>query len=254
MGRYDRSAHRAARWLTWILLVGLLPVAAAAQYFGRFGQLPNLPYDGQFTVVRIRYQRYGSWRADYPVMERNLSKILQDISALKPHVSGSNVYTLDDPELLRHPVAYLTEPGYWFPNDDEVAGLRQYLDKGGFLIVDDFHFENEWNVFERAIRRVRPTGQIVRLELAHPIFNTFFQIKSLRVPYPGRLGELGLYGEFYGMYRDNDPTRELQVVINYNIDLGDYVEWSGEENVYALVPTNEAYKFLINYVMYGLTH
>ncbi len=61
-------------------------------------------------------------------------------------------------------------------------------------------------------------------------------------------------GEFYGIHRDNDPNRDLMVVVNYNIDLGDYVEWSAEDNVYALVPTNEAYKFVVNYVMYGLTH
>jgi hypothetical protein len=61
-------------------------------------------------------------------------------------------------------------------------------------------------------------------------------------------------GEFYGIHEDNDPAKPLMVVINYNIDIGDYVEWSGREDVYALVPTNEAYKFAINYVMYALTH
>jgi hypothetical protein len=169
-------------------------------------------------------------------------------------VGRSNVHTFDDPALFKYPLAYLSEPGYWFPNETEVEGLRQYLRKGGFLIVDDFHFDNEWDVFEAAMRRVLPDGQIVRLELSHPIFNTFFQIRSLEVPYPGRLGEQGLMGEFYGIYQDNDPRRPLMAVINYNIDIGDYVEWSGREDVYALVPTNEAYKFAINYVMYGLTH
>jgi hypothetical protein len=61
-------------------------------------------------------------------------------------------------------------------------------------------------------------------------------------------------GEFYGISRDNDPRQALMVIINHNIDIGDYVEWSGRDDVYALVPTNEAYKFAINYVMYGLTH
>jgi len=61
-------------------------------------------------------------------------------------------------------------------------------------------------------------------------------------------------GEFYGIYRDNDPNSPLTAVINYNIDIGDYVEWSADQSVYALVPTNEAYKFLINYIIYGLTH
>jgi hypothetical protein len=253
------AQHRSVLWLAGLLVVAL-PLAAAAQRGGFFrfgprsGVHPNVPYDGQFTFVRVAYARYGGWAADYPLMERNLTTILKDISILDPHVDGSNVQTFDDAELLRYPVAYLSEPGNWYPNDVEVAGLRHYLDKGGFLIVDDFHFENEWAVFEKAIRRVLPGGQIRRLDLSHPIFNTFFQIKSLEVPYPGRLGEQGLMGEFYGIHRDDDPNSPLTVVINYNIDIGDYVEWSGEQNVYALVPTNEAYKFLINYVIYGLTH
>ena len=58
------------------------------------------------------------------------------------------VYDFDDPELLKHPLAYLSEPGYWYPSNSEVVGLRQYLQKGGFLIADDFHFPNEWAVFE----------------------------------------------------------------------------------------------------------
>ena len=78
-------------------------------------------------------------------------------------------------------------------------------------------------------------------------------IDSLKVPYPGRLGEQGLMGEFSGIYEDNDPTKRLMVVINYNIDLGDYVEWS-DRDIYSQLPTNEAYKFMINYVIYGLTH
>jgi hypothetical protein len=91
------------------------------------------------------------------------------------------------------------------------------------------------------------------LSLSHPIFNSFFQIKSLDVPYPGVLGERGLMGEFYGIHEENDPARRLTVIINYNIDIGDYVEWSGED-LYNMESTNEAYKFMINYLVYGLTH
>ena len=95
--------------------------------------------------------------------------------------------------------------------------------------------------------------KIERLTLSHPIFNCFFKIKSLDVPYPGRLGEMGLMGEFYGFYENNDPEKRLKVVIDYNIDIGDYMEWSAT-NAYAVAPTNEAYKFFINYLIYGLTH
>jgi len=168
-------------------------------------------------------------------------------------VTGSNVHTFDDPQLLKYPIAYLSEPGYWFPNEGEVLGLRDYLHKGGFLIVDDFHFPNEWNVFEAAIRQVVPDARIERLDRTHSIFDTFFRIDTLEVPYPGRLGEQGLMGEFFGIHEGNDRNRRLMVVINYNIDLGDYVEWSGE-NLYNPQSTNEAYKFMINYIIYGMTH
>jgi len=73
------------------------------------------------------------------------------------------------------------------------------------------------------------------------------------VPYPGRLGESGLTGEFYGIHEGNDPANRLMVVINYNMDIGDYMEHSGQ-GLYAVDPTNEAYKFGVNYFIYGLTH
>ena len=251
--------HRRAALSFAGLLIVAVPLVAMAQrggFFGgggRFGLLPNVGYDGRFTVVRVRYARNDSWSADYPTMEQHLSEMLDNITAIDTHVDGSNVHFLDDPELLKIPLSYLTEPGYWYPSASEVVGLREYLRKGGFLIVDDFHFPNEWAVFEDAIRRVLPDGQIKPLDITHPIFNSFFQIDTLKVPYPGRLGEQGLMGEFYGIYENNDPAKRLMVVINYNIDLGDYVEWS-DRDIYSLLPTNEAYKFMINYIVYGLTH
>jgi hypothetical protein len=256
MGRAVSAGGRRGLALAAVALLAGMPMAKAAQrqFFGqRFRPLPNVAYDGRFTFVRARYAQYGGWAADYPTMERNLNQIVREITEIRPHPSGTNVHTFDDPDLNRYPISYLSEPGYWFPDDNEVLGLRQYLQRGGFLIADDFHFPNEWAVFERAIGRVLPNARIERLELAHPIFNTFFRIKTLRVPYPGRLGETGLMGEFFGIHESNDPSRRLQVIINYNIDLGDYVEWSAED-LYNPQSTNEAYKFMINYLVYGLTH
>src|SRR5687767_1614031 len=208
------------------LVVIALPLTVMAQrggffWGGRSGLLPNVGYDGRFTVARVRYARNNSWSADYPTMEQHLSQMLENITAIDTHVEGSNVHFLDDPNLLKIPLSYLTEPGYWYPSNSEVAGLRDYLKKGGFLIVDDFHFENEWAVFDDAIHRVLPDARIMPLDITHQIFNSFFAIDSLKVPYPGRLGEQGLMGEFSGIYEDNDPRKRLMVVINYNIDLGD---------------------------------
>ena len=238
-----------------VLLALALPMNAQRRppsFGGALGYGRNLPYDGRFTIVRLWYARYPGWSFDYPDMEQNLGNLLPAISALTPNPNGSNIFRMDDPELLKFPIAYLSEPGYWFPSESEVLGLRNYINKGGFLIADDFHFDNEWTVFERAMRRVLPDARIDRLDLTHPIFNTFFQIKSLNVPYPGELGRRGLMGEFFGIHDFNHPSQRLKVVINYNMDIGDYMEWSGQ-GVYLMDPTNEAFKFGINYLIYGLT-
>ena len=241
------------RWLT-LLLVGLTSLPLLAQRWSslRSVGIPE-PYDGRFTLARLWYPMYGGWSFDWPDMEENLGRILPEITTLHPHPNRYNIFRMDDPELLKFPVAYLSEPGYWFPTESEVIGLRTYIEKGGFLIVDDFHFPEEWRVFEEAMRRVLPNGRIERLTIDNPVFNVFFQIKTLHVPYPGRLGEQGLIGEFYGIYRNNDPQDDLIVVINYNMDIGDYMEHQ-TRGFYAVDPTNEAFKFGINYLIYGLTH
>ena len=225
-----------------------VPAAPAAQ---RFRWEPNVPYDGRFTFARIRYTVYrrSGWEYDYPAMERHLMTMVQEITELRPHVNGSNIHTFDDPELMRYPVAYLSEPGYWYPSESEVLGLRRYLAKGGFLIVDDFML-NEWYNFEEQMRRVLPSASIEPLPLSHPVFDSFFRIESLYMPYPNRPG---LRAEFLGIHEDNDPSRRLMVVINYNNDIGDYMEWS-DENFWPVNITNEAYKFAINYIIYGMTH
>ena len=101
-------------------------------------------------------------------MEQNLTLILKDLTHIRARPDGSNILRMDDPELLKFPVAYLSEPGYWYPSDSEAAGLRTYLAKGGFLIVDDFHFDDEWRVFEAAMRKVLPDARIERLTTVAP--------------------------------------------------------------------------------------
>lgn len=252
--------RRRALRLGFVVLLALgLALPALAQRGRRFGfgfmppTAAPIQYDGRFVIVRLWYQGHPGWSFDYPDMEQNLTLILKEITAIPAHPDGSNIFRMDDPALLKFPVAYLSEPGYWYPSDSEAAALRTYIAKGGFVIIDDFHFPEEWAVFEAAMRKVLPNGRIDRLDRSHPVFNSFFSIKSLDVPYPGRLGERGLMGEFYGIHEDNDPTKRLMVVINYNMDIGDYMEHSGQ-GLYAVDPTNEAYKFGVNYFIYGLTH
>jgi hypothetical protein len=213
---------------------------------------PNAPYDGRFTFVRLRYRVFGrsGWEFDYPAMERNFMTILKDLTNMNLHFRESNIYDMDDPALFRYPIAYLSEPGYWFPSEKEAAGLRTWLQKGGFLIVDDFYF-NQWQNFEQSMRMVLPRAQFVPLTVDHPIFDSFFHIESLDgMHHPDNINAKA---QFIGIYEDNDPHKRLQVIINYNNDIGDYMEWSGE-GWYPVNMSNDAYKFATNYIVYGLTH
>lgn len=240
--------------LTLLGVAMLLPLLVVAQGFRGRGRVviePNVPYDGRFTFARLRYPVYrrSGWEFDYPAMERHLMTMMEEVTTLRPHRTGSNIHTLDDPDLLRYPIAYLSEPGGWYPNDVEAAGLRTYLQKGGFLIVDDFMM-GDWQVFVRAMQRVLPEGRLVRLDASHPVYDSFFRVDSLVMHHPQ--AEY-LDAEFWGIHEDNDPDKRLMVVVNYNTDIGDFMEWSDQE-FWPVNTTNDAYKLAINYLVYGLTH
>jgi hypothetical protein len=245
-------------------------MTAAAQNFG-FGRgrgpfriQPNTPYDGRFTFVRIEYPTqpggywYGGWPTwghGYPLSEQNLMRIMNEISYLGAHDDHVNHLTLDDPDLGKYPVAYIIEVGWWEPTDREAAGLRAYLQKGGFVIVDDFKPDGfrggrGWDNFEANMRRVLPGAQFIDMNASHPIFHTFFEINSLNV-----IPQAYVQGRpiFRGLYENNDPTRRLQMIVNYNTDISQFWEWSGT-GLRPIDDTNEAYKLGVNYVIYGLTH
>src|SRR6516165_4652032 len=110
---------------------------------GAFHINPNISYDGRFTFVRVNYEStpdgywYGGWPAwahGYPVAERNLMKIMNEVSLLGAHDEEVNTLTLDDPELFRYPIAYIIEVDWWAMTDREAVALRTYLQKGGFVI------------------------------------------------------------------------------------------------------------------------
>jgi Domain of unknown function (DUF4159) len=220
--------------------------------------LPNSPYDGRYTFVRIKYDIPMSsssfrgvdikWSHDYPRGERHFTKILSELSTARVRTAVSNVLELDDPELTRYPVAYMAEPGFWRPTEPQVVALRNYLAKGGFIIFDDFAGEH-WLNFESQIKRVLPKGRLVPLTLAHPIFDSFYRIKNLDYEHPYYRG---MKSVFYGLFEDNDPSKRLLMVANYNSDMSELWEFS-DEGMFPLDMSNEAYKLGVNYIIYALT-
>jgi hypothetical protein len=267
------SARRPLLAIIAVGLSGLLVAAgltALAQRRGQFGGrfvpfqiLPNQPYDGRFTFVRVKYETapggywwrgLPSWAHGYPLAEANLMKIMNEVSFLNAH-EDINLVTLDDPELFKYPVAYIIETSWWTLTDLEAAGLRAYMEKGGFVIVDDFKQTGDfgspgWEPFEANMKRVLPDVRFYEMQASHPIFHAFFEIDALDT-----IPQAYNYGKpiFRGVYEGNDPEKRLQMIVNYNTDVSQFWEWSGT-GLRPIDQTNEAYKLGVNYVMYGLTH
>ena len=240
-------------------------VALATTAEGQFGRresglpaAPNVPYDGRFTFVRIRYGRgtggirgpfNNSWNHDYPRADMHLSKILKTITFIDARTDATNILTLDDPDLFKYPIAYMSEPGYWAMTDREAQCFREYLLKGGFAIFDDFEYEPEWNNFEAQMRRVFPEGKFVPLDVSHTVYDSFFRMTRIDFPHP----MYGIKPDYRGLYERNDPTKRLMVIANHNADIAEYWEWS-DTGLLPVDLSNEAYKLGVNYIIYGMTH
>ena len=97
---------------------------------------------------------------------------------------------------------------------------------------------------------VLPDHDFIRLEVDHPIFQSFFSIKSLNIPHPMARG---LEPIFYGLFDDNDPSGRMMAIANFNNDIGDYWEWSAE-GLYGSDPTADAYRLGVDYLVYVMTH
>jgi len=219
--------------------------------------LPNTPYDGRFTFVRLKYGppvNYASqrvmWSHDYPTGERNFMRMMNELTYLAPHMEETNVMSLDDPDLFKYPLAYLCEPGYqWTVTDQEATNFRSYLLKGGFVIVDDFRYR-DWPFFEEQMRRILPDVRFFDLDATHPIFHSFFEIDAPE-EYPNFYDQ----GKpiYRGIYENNDPAKRLMAIINYNTDISEFWEFSGT-GLRPIDESNDAYKLGVNYIMYGMTH
>jgi hypothetical protein len=263
MNRRLRVMRRAAV-VAALATGGVTP--AGAQRFFRPAPPPieerNIPYDGRFIFARLKYTTgpggyyyFGqpAWSHGFPKAENNLMRIIGAVTEVKLHQDASNVLAMDDPQLMKFPVAFMTEAGYWTMTDKEATGLRNYFTKGGFVIFDDFRDGRGnagWANFEQQMKRVLPNARMVDLQPTHPIFHSFFEINSFGIipqKYDGGAPILK------AIYEDNDPKKRMIAMINFNTDVSDFWEFSGT-GMSIVAEDNEAYKLGVNYILYALTH
>jgi hypothetical protein len=252
-----------------VLLIVLLAAAAASQssYDPRAGDRP----DAEFQIGRVIYRtnaRAGSreyiqpmWAVDYPLAEEHFLPALRRYTKIDV-ANDSRHLELTDERIFQYPFLLLQQPGYWYPNEREVAGLREYLLRGGFLLLDDFHGEQDWYVFEDGIRRVLPEFEIVDIPPDDSAMQIFFAIdQRTQIPGDRHLGRrFGFGGEamvrmegpphWRGIYDDHG---RLIVAMNHNMDMGDAWEHADLPD-YPLPMTAFAYQLGVNYVIYAMTH
>ena len=237
----------------------------------RMGEKKDL--SDKFMFVRIHFgpiyagTRWGDgglpWSHDYPEAGLHLRKILGEVSKTQVHNDiNEYVFSFNDPNLCKYPFAYLCEVGYMDLSEDEIKGLREYLLRGGFLLVDDFGDGGRGgfrggrgsgyqlqNLIEY-VKRAFPEQeyQLKPIDPSHPIFNSFFSVNPAQLPPMRNYG--GSPPEFYGL---EDKAGRLMMMINYNYDVSDFWQWSNDP-FQPIEDSNTAYKYGVNYIFYALTH
>ena len=278
-----------SRHATRILGCGLLLLAGVVLAQRPFRQYPGIEYDdfplpqdwrapAEWVFARLMYpnftgyggfgrrgrfrggdwrQGYSSWTTDYPRSERHLLLAMRRLTRIHTR-SVEQPVNVEAGDHFDWPWLYAVEVGRWQWNAQQAAALREYLLRGGFLMVDDFHGSDEWAVFEAGMKAVFPDRPIVDIDDKDAIFHVIYDLDD-RYQVPGAQylrsgrsfeGPDGAPALWRGIY---DDKNRLMVAIVFNSDLGDSWEWADypryDEKFSAL-----GIRIAVNYVAYSMTH
>jgi hypothetical protein len=237
-------------------------LSASGDEFGVAAERPT----AEFHFTRLFYsdrRRYGfggsmggSWRVDYPEAEVHFQQGVNRLTRVDIDARG-RILPLTNDRIFDYPWLYAVEVGDWYLNEDETRRLREYLLRGGFLMVDDFHGSNEWVGFTETLKQVFPDRPVLDIaeddEVLHVLYDLDqrTQIYGIRPLMMGVTYEYdGVEPHWRGVYDDHG---RLMVAINHNMDLGDAWEHADTPE-YPEPLTALAYRFAVNYVIYAMTH
>ena len=230
----------------WVL-TGILAIEVRAQT------------DHGFRFVRIRYDdprgeraNWGAgpaWSHDHPKAELNLHMALKRTTEV--YVEGDPiVLRLSDDRIFEHPFLYICEPGYWTLEEDELENLREYFNRGGFVLFDDFGSEYELAQLESQMERLFPELRPQEIPNDHPIWSIFFDIDPVEAPaLVGGRGYFTKYDDTYLAYFDENGR--IIALACYNQDIGDGWEWPERSLGDA---STISFQMGINFLIYALTH
>jgi hypothetical protein len=229
---------------------------------------PNYNEKTEFYWARLQYPEFGgggfgrrgfgggSWTTDYPKDDRQFLQGLLRLSRVHAR-SMEQVVDLDSDGIFDYPFVYAVEVGHWELSDAQAKKLREYLDRGGFLMVDDFHGTFEWEVFMASLTKVFPDRPVVDIDNKDAIFHVLYDLDE-RVQIPGLAAlqrgvtyeQDGIAPRWRAVY---DEKGRIVVAICHNMDLGDAWEWADDPN-YPEHYASLAYRIGINYIVYSMTH
>jgi hypothetical protein len=220
---------------------------------------------GEFTFGRLRYRsgsgrgfgRRSGWGTDANRADRLFGVALRRLTRVQTR-SVEQVIDVDDGPLLDHPWLYAVEVGRWGMTVAQGKRIREYLDRGGFLMVDDFHGEAEWHNFMEGLRQIYPDKTVVDIPDNDPIFHMIadlahrVQIPGRQYVYSGDTSERydGAPAHWRGIY---DEKGRVVVAICHNMDLGDAWQYADDPR-YPEQFAAQALRVGVGYVLYSMTH
>lgn len=247
------------------------------------GSHPFVP--GKFTFARAEYDSVGGmgeayyyydgrfwyrWQTDYPEAETNFLYRIAELTTIEVNPVPISV-KLTDEALFDHPFLYMCDVGWQTLSPQEIEGLRAYLLRGGFLWVDDFWGDAEWDNFAFNMKQVLPELDWREIPRGHPILNIVFPLEECpQVPAkifweqwretfdpPGvhRYPNGGIQGvssvNFRGLFGKDG---RLLAVATHNSDIGDGWEREAESRTYFEEFSVKCYAMGINIIVYAMTH
>ena len=253
---------------TKLLLAFAAAAAAVPAASGQDFPLLNEPPIAEFQFSRLIYPSGYGWGrgsalVDWPDAEYHFMQGLNRLTRVNGAIvsrydgNGGRMVSLRDDALFDYPWLYAVEVGEWYLDDYEAGRLREYLLRGGFLMVDDFHGSRGWYGFQQSLQRVFPDRPVVEIPESDEVLHVLYDLdKGTQIPgiaalYRGRTWEYDGYEPHWrGIY---DDAGRLLIAINFNMDLGDAWEHADTPG-YPEPMTAMAYRFAVNYVIYAMTH
>ena len=242
-----------------IPILGLALFAGAAlvhgeqfRGFGRFFIEQNDPPPTELVIARWHFGTNGrighmGWSHNYPYSEQHIAQMIGQSTAVDVNHMSYRIVELGSEEIFDYPFTYVSEPGEMELSETEVRNLRQYVDRGGFILIDDFDGAWQFSTMREQFRRAFPEKEFVTLTIAHPIFHAFFDLEDLNVMAPYVPGGNAVY---LGLFNDQG---DIAVIACYNNDLANFWDWIDQAR-YPLRPSTEAFRMGVNFVIYSMTH